>query len=118
MRFLADENIPASLVKGLRSAGHDVNWANDSLQGAKDSMVLDAALVEERILVTLDKEFAGSAYRQHAARLSGLVLLRLDGLKRDEFVRTALSVICARSDWAGNFAIIGNSTVRTRRLRS
>ena len=65
MRFLADENIPASLVKGLRSAGHDVRWANDTLQGMADWIVLDAAIAEQRILVTQDKEFAADAYRHH-----------------------------------------------------
>jgi predicted nuclease of predicted toxin-antitoxin system len=117
MRFLADENIVLSLVKGLHSAGHDVLWVKEAYPGALDSVVLEVALANRRILLTQDKAFAATAFRHHAGKLDGLILLRLDGLKREDIVQSALSAIMSGADWTGHFAIVGKSTVRTRKLQ-
>ena len=116
MRILADENVVSSLVRGLRSAGHDVLWVKEAFPGESDSVVLEAALSDRRILLTQDKAFAATAFRHHAGQLNGLILLRLDGLKREDLVQSALSAIASRTDWTGQFAIVGKSAVRARSL--
>ena len=57
MRLLADENFPGSIVERLRDGGHDVLWGRTDCPGLKDSLVLQLAEAEERILLTLDKDF-------------------------------------------------------------
>jgi predicted nuclease of predicted toxin-antitoxin system len=57
MRLLADENFPLPTIEALRQAGHDVTWARTDAAGAGDAALLEAAEAEERILLTLDKDF-------------------------------------------------------------
>lgn len=58
-RFKLDENIPAAAKDLLISEGCDVETVLDEqLGGCLDSMIADAANSEDRILVTLDLDFA------------------------------------------------------------
>ena len=52
MRFLADESCAGRVVRALREAGHDVTSVRDTIRGASDKSVLDAALRERRLLLT------------------------------------------------------------------
>ncbi len=57
MKFLLDENVPYSLYKFLRGQGHDVLRAQDIRQGMPDTELLNVAERDNRIIVTLDKDF-------------------------------------------------------------
>ncbi|WP_148882925.1 DUF5615 family PIN-like protein [Thermococcus aciditolerans] len=57
MRYLLDENIPFSLYKELQKK-YDVRRVQEIRRGLPDGEVLRIARKEERILVTLDKDFA------------------------------------------------------------
>jgi len=58
-RFKLDENLPRLAHALLASAGHDTHTVNDEqLGGFPDSRVFDACVAENRILVTLDLDFA------------------------------------------------------------
>jgi predicted nuclease of predicted toxin-antitoxin system len=60
VRLKADENLPQSVVELVQSRGHDVHTVvEEGLGGAKDSVVARAALDEQRVLLTLDQDFAG-----------------------------------------------------------
>ena len=75
MKFLADECCDASLVSSLRSDGHDVLFAVESLRGMTDEDLLKRAFSERRILLTEDKDFGGLVYRlQYLSH--GIILLR------------------------------------------
>ncbi len=54
MRFLIDENIPVELIKFLKRAGHDAVRVSLS---SSDSEVGHRSLKENRIVITLDKDF-------------------------------------------------------------
>jgi predicted nuclease of predicted toxin-antitoxin system len=59
LRFKLDENIPGRALPALRSQSHDVESAEtEGLAGATDPTLLAACGNEERILVTLDLDFA------------------------------------------------------------
>jgi len=77
MRFLADECCDAALVDVLRSDGHDILYAIESLRGATDDSLLARALFERRILLTEDKGFGELVYRLRRPT-HGIVLLRFD----------------------------------------
>ena len=58
MRFYLDQMLRAELAERLRSAGHDVVRASEIGQArADDALILERAVREERILVTLDEHF-------------------------------------------------------------
>ena len=59
LRFKLDENLPARREPALRALGHDVETAyTERLAGAADGSVLAACVAEDRVLVTLDLDFA------------------------------------------------------------
>ena len=59
LRFKLDENIPVRAVAALRTGGHDVETVEmEGLAGAADGAILAACIAEERVLVTLDLDFA------------------------------------------------------------
>ncbi len=77
MRFLADECCDAAFVDALRSDGHDILYAVESLRGATDDELLSLSFSERRIVITEDKDFGELVCRlQRPAH--GVVLLRFD----------------------------------------
>jgi predicted nuclease of predicted toxin-antitoxin system len=57
MRILADENFPGIAVNELRKRGHNVVWVRTAKPGIGDLAILEWAQTEDRLLVTLDKDF-------------------------------------------------------------
>jgi len=57
MRILADENLPGPVVEVLRKRGHDVLWSRTECPGLKDRGRLKRAEAENRIVLTLDRDF-------------------------------------------------------------
>jgi predicted nuclease of predicted toxin-antitoxin system len=58
MRFLADESCDFSVVRGLRSADHDVVAIAELSPREEDYSVMDRAVKDSRILITEDKDLA------------------------------------------------------------
>ena len=77
IHFKLDENMPTQAVAELRNAGHDVRTVlEEGLGGAADSTVSAACTTEDRILVTLDLDFA-DIRRPGLAESPGVLVLRL-----------------------------------------
>ncbi len=116
MRFLANENVPGPVVRGLRELGHDILWAKESLRGAEDRAVLARAQADQRVTVTCDTDFGELAFRYGLPAICGVVLLRVpwtDPAADNAFVVSALT---GRDDWTGVFAVIERDRVRLRPL--
>ena len=109
MRFLANENVPGPVVAAVRERGHEVFWVKESMRGADDPIVLAQAQTEHRIVVTLDKDFGELAFRSRLPAQSGVILIRLDWEDPDTDNQVAVAALLSREDWAGNFAVIGDS---------
>ena len=59
MKFKVDENLPLEIADLLKSANHDaVTVTDQGMTSADDDTVIDICLKEERVLVTLDLDFA------------------------------------------------------------
>lgn len=58
-RFKLDENMPGEAIELLRGDGHDVRTVLDELLGGSaDPRILQACRDDDRMLVTLDLDFA------------------------------------------------------------
>ncbi|MCL5784443.1 MAG: DUF5615 family PIN-like protein [Patescibacteria group bacterium] len=57
MKFLADVNIPQSIVIYLTKTGHDVSDIKRQILTAKDTDLIKIAQKEQRTILTLDKDF-------------------------------------------------------------
>ena len=77
MRFKLDENLPLQLKRLFTEAGHDVATVLDEgLGGAADAELASVCLLEERVLVTQDGDFA-DIRMYPPGRYPGIVILRL-----------------------------------------
>jgi predicted nuclease of predicted toxin-antitoxin system len=57
MRFLADVNIPQSVITSLVESGHDVLDIKKQKLDYKDSELIQIAKKEKRVILTRDKDF-------------------------------------------------------------
>ena len=74
MKLLLDTCVWGGAVAELRAAGHDVVWAGDWAEDPGDEGILARAHAENRVLVTLDKDF-GEIAILHGRPHSGVLRL-------------------------------------------
>jgi len=116
MRFLADENISRLVIERLRAAGLDVATVAATNPGASDNDVLALASVEERILITEDRDFGELVVRQRLG-VHGVILLELDRLSNEAEADLVGGVVSANaSKLAGSLVVIEPGRVRLRPL--
>ena len=116
MRFLADENIHGGIVQWLRSQGHDVLWATETLQGVDDDVLLRIAQQQERLLLTADLDFRELVFRERLTS-HGVVLLRIEDLTVQERLARLHAVWLILEAYAiGQFIGITEERVRVRPL--
>ncbi len=115
MRLLADENFPKSAVLALRAAGHDVSWVAEDIPSVSDKEVLALAIAQERVLVTLDKDFGELAFRVGLPATCGIVLFRLPA-NPTIVTSFALRVLDGASDYTGRFVVVEERRLRERLL--
>jgi predicted nuclease of predicted toxin-antitoxin system len=112
MRLLADENFPKSAVEALREAGHDVAWVSEETSGIADSAVLARAIAEERILLTMDKDFGELAFRERLPASCGVILLRVAPESPVLITQLVAAALNSRADWAGHFSVVERDRIR------
>jgi len=108
MRLLADENFPKPIVDWLRARGHDVLWARTNCAGWKDSVLLDFAESDARIMLTLDKDFWQIAVQRRVPlEQSGVVLFRVHPTIPENIEPLVRAFAAANRQWTGHITIIG-----------
>lgn len=116
MQFKTDENLPLDAADLLRGAGHDVATIMDQrLVGAADSDIARVCLHEQRILLTLDTDFA-DIRTYPPADYAGLIVLRLrqqDKLNVLAAVHRLLSLL-STEPVCGHLWIVEENRVRIR----
>lgn len=91
MRVKLDENLPHAARERLVALGWDVHDVYDeSLAGALDAAIQAACEVEDRVLLTLDMDFADTR-RYDPSRSPGVIVLR----PRDQSIRAILQCLDA-----------------------
>lgn len=118
MRLLANENFPRVAVDALRAEGHDVFWVRTEAPGSSDREVLRRADVENRTLLTFDKDFGELAYRSGLPASAGVILFRIPTSSPRHAAATAVAVLRSRDDWAGYFSVVEPSRLRMTPLPS
>lgn len=92
MRLKLDENLGFIWRDQVALAGHDVDTVHEEgLSGAPDPAVLEAAIAEQRALITLDLDFA-NPFQFPPQHTPGIAVLRV----RDRPGRRDLDLVVAR----------------------
>jgi len=116
MKLLADENIPASVVRVLARDGHDIAWIRSEAPGISDGEVMRLAHQQNRIILTYDKDFGELAVRDTICPCRGIILLRIPQKNPDWVAGYIREVILSRQDWEGHFSVIEEERIRMRPL--
>lgn len=107
MRFLADENFPLPVIERMRMPGHDVLWARTDYPGVSDSVLLDLAETDRRILLTLDKDFRQIALQRREPLLhSGVILFRVHPAIPENMMLLVDAALSSATDWAGRITTV------------
>lgn len=98
----------------LREVGHDVVAVAEDMPQADDGVILQQALVDERVVLTNDKDFGELAFRSGQAH-RGVVLFRL----RDESTSNRLHMLRFLLDQyldrlENHFVVVTENGVRIR----
>lgn len=111
MKILLDTCVSGGVRQPLSQTGYDVIWTGDWSQDPGDDKILALAYQENRVLITLDKDFGTLAVlygRPHAG------ILRLVNLSTSEQIIVCQQVLAEYADELANGAII---TAERDRLR-
>ena len=112
MRFLVDECTGTAVARWLREQGHDVFSVYDEERGIDDEAVLLRAYLENRILITNDKDFGEKVFRDGVPH-HGVVFMRLENERAVVKIETWRQLIEHYSDKLPNrFVVVTESTVR------
>jgi predicted nuclease of predicted toxin-antitoxin system len=118
IHFLVNENVPRTVIQELRLRGHDVLSVKESLRGETDDVILARAQMEQRIVVTHDKDFGELAYRFQLPAFCGVILFRLQGSDPNVDKQRILDAVESRTDWVGHFSVVTDIRIRMRPLLS
>jgi predicted nuclease of predicted toxin-antitoxin system len=112
--WLADENFPGPVIRGLIAAGHDVMSVALSYPGIDDRAVLDLACRTGRRLLTFDVDFGELVFSRGAPAPTAILYFRLHPIVSEEILELALRAVAQAPD--GHFVVIGREGMRIRSL--
>lgn len=116
MKWLADENIPRAVLRGLRVLGEDVVGVAEAAAGSDDRNVFAWARREGRILLTFDKDFDELFEASPLPQPSGLALIRLAMSPPRDVANLIVRILMSRDDWGGCFSVIERDRIRMKRF--
>ncbi len=85
LKLLVDVGVGKAVEEWLRDAGHDVLAIRDINPRMPDVDILALAVREQRLVITMDKDFGELVYRSGQPH-AGILLLRLEGARSREKV--------------------------------
>jgi predicted nuclease of predicted toxin-antitoxin system len=117
VRFLADESCDFNAVRALREGGFDVLAVVEVSPRATDDRVIELAVLEDRILLTEDKDFGQLVYAS-AETSPGVVLIRFPARARQGLSAAILDLIRRRGEGLrASFTVLQPGRVRIGRPR-
>jgi predicted nuclease of predicted toxin-antitoxin system len=114
LRLLVDVGVGTAVEAWLRQAGHDVAAVRDRDATMDDTDILSWAVQEQRLVMTMDKDFGELVYRSGQAH-AGVLLLRLDQANSQEKVQAVAAIFAQQGgQLAGHFCVYQNGRLRIR----
>lgn len=116
MKIKLDENLPTELAELLSAHGHDVHMVpQESLTGRDDTTIFQAAVAEDRLLMTQDLDFSDLRIFKPGTH-PGIVLIRLRDPSRRQITESIRQLLATESidSWAKCFVVISDHKLRVR----
>ncbi len=115
--YLADENYPIASVRLLRAAGLDVAAVIEGSPGATDIAILQRAEREQRLILTLDRDYGELLFRHRLGHPRGVIYFRYDPATPEEPGQHLLQLIAIPNlQLTAKFTVIDRERIRQRAL--
>ena len=113
-RFLVDVGVGKKVEIWLDASEHDTKNVRDIDPRLSDTAILEIAARENRIVITMDKDFGELVFNAEQVH-SGVLLLRLEGAASDEKARVVAEIVTAHTDkMEGKFSVYQSGRLRIR----
>lgn len=118
MKFLANENFVVASVKCLRDAGLDVKSICEDNPSITDFAVMQMAILENRTILTHDRDYGELVYRHGLRPPAGVIYFRLEHYEPDEPGQILLRLLSDPNFvFEGIFTVIDDGLkIRQRRI--
>ncbi|MCK4859818.1 MAG: DUF5615 family PIN-like protein [Candidatus Omnitrophica bacterium] len=115
LKFLIDVGVGKKVEEWLLEKGYDTKAVREIDPQMEDDKILDIAVYEKRIVITMDKDFGELVYNSGLSH-SGVLLLRLEDAKADKKVEIVEKILGQYSDkLLNNFCVFQDGRIRIRR---
>ena len=111
MKFLANENIPQASVKKLQDEGFDVVSVSENFPSIKDETVILFASMEDRIIITFDRDYGELIFKHNLKHSAGVIYLRIQNFQPDEPAEILLNLFKTELK-----TVISENNIRQRKL--
>lgn len=115
--LLADEHIPATSIRILRDAGHDVISVSDEFPTFRDIEILRIATEQGRTVVTCDSDFGELVFKHGVECPGGVIYFRINRFKSDELANIILHRLDKfKTVFEGRFTVLTRTNIRQKQL--
>jgi predicted nuclease of predicted toxin-antitoxin system len=114
VNILVDVSAGQAVADAIRHLGHDTQFVRDRDPKMPDTNILTWAVGEQRLVVTMDKDFGELVYRSGQPH-AGVLLLRLEAARTAEKVRVVTDILTTYGNQLpGHFAVYQDGRLRIR----
>ncbi|MEX0568711.1 MAG: DUF5615 family PIN-like protein [Candidatus Njordarchaeota archaeon] len=114
-KFLADDNIPRSVVEKLKSISIDITRASDYRMGLSDEEIVIIARTENRIIITFDSDF-GEILIKRGISFPRLIYLDFEPRSSQYIFEEILTLLEADVEFYGAITVFDGYRIRQRRI--
>jgi predicted nuclease of predicted toxin-antitoxin system len=114
-KFLVDVNVGKKVEKWLLENKYDLKAVRDIDPRMIDRDILKIAVSENRMVITMDKDFGELVYNSGMFH-SGVLILRIEDANADEKVKTLEKILIEHQDkLLNNFCVFQRGKLRIRK---
>jgi len=117
LKFLIDVGVGRKVEVYLKSQGYDTKTVRDIDPRMEDKEIIRTAVSENRMVVTMDKDFGELVYHS-SMRHSGVLLLRMEDAAAQEKLQIIKNILTNYSEQIKNcFCVFQNDRFRIRKIK-
>lgn len=118
INFLIDVGVSKKVENYLDEEGFNVKAVRDVDPSMTDSEIIKLAFKEDRIIITMDKDFGELVYHSSMDH-SGIILLRLEDATSQEKLKITKEILAKYSDkLKDHFSVYQRGKFRIRKIKN
>ena len=115
--FIADGHVPAPSIATLRAAGFDVLSIREQHPAVADIEIIHLANIQDRIILTCDRDFGELIYLRRLECRPGVIFLRLGDFSPTEPAEFVLRYLVGSTEiFDRKFSVVTRKRIRQRGL--